>query len=303
MTSPAAAAGGPGWLHTDGATIRTADGRPYVIKAVAWFGMETPGCAPHGLWQIGLDDGLAQIASFGFTTVRLPFSNACLHASVTTGIDAGANPELVGLESAATDGSGGGSSEGPRPDGDLGPAPAGLLGAVTALVHRAGPGVPVDRRLADARRALRRRRHGDRGRSAQRAARRGLLGLRRPATGLGGRRHPGRKRRPGRESSPVGDHRGGGAAGQRGRHLVGRGTGRRRQHPVRLSVPDRVVYSPHDYPSSIYPAVLVHRSGLSRRICPRSGTAPGGIWSARTSLRCCWGSSAPGCRRPPIGSG
>ena len=26
-----------------------------------------------------------------------------------------------------------------------------------------------------------------------------------------------------------------------------------RQHPVRLSVPDRVVYSPHDYPSSIYP--------------------------------------------------
>ena len=25
-----------------------------------------------------------------------------------------------------------------------------------------------------------------------------------------------------------------------------------RRHPVRLSVPDRVVYSPHDYPSSIY---------------------------------------------------
>ncbi len=42
MTSPATAAGGPGWLHTDGATIKTEDGRPYVIKAVAWFGMETP---------------------------------------------------------------------------------------------------------------------------------------------------------------------------------------------------------------------------------------------------------------------
>ena len=102
MTLPAAAAGGSGWLHTDGATIRTEDERPYVIKAVAWFGMETPGCAPHGLWQIGLDEGLAQIASFGFTTVRLPFSNACLHAAATTGIDAQKNPELVDLSSAAS---------------------------------------------------------------------------------------------------------------------------------------------------------------------------------------------------------
>ena len=97
MTGRTAAAGGPGWLHTDGATIKTADGRPYVIKAVAWFGMETASCAPHGLWQIGLDDGLAQIASFGFTTIRLPFSNECLHASATTGIDARTNPDLVGL--------------------------------------------------------------------------------------------------------------------------------------------------------------------------------------------------------------
>ena len=59
--------------------------------------METSGCAPHGLWQISLDDGLAQIASFGFTTIRLPFSNECLHATSTTGIDARANPDLVEL--------------------------------------------------------------------------------------------------------------------------------------------------------------------------------------------------------------
>ena len=26
-----------------------------------------------------------------------------------------------------------------------------------------------------------------------------------------------------------------------------------RRHPIRLDVPDRVVYSPHDYPSSIHP--------------------------------------------------
>lgn len=98
MAGPAAAdPHEPGWLHTDGAGIRTESNRPYVIRAVAWFGMETPSCAPHGLWQIGLDDGLAQIASFGFTTVRLPFSNECLHSAATSGVDARANPDLVGL--------------------------------------------------------------------------------------------------------------------------------------------------------------------------------------------------------------
>ena len=265
MTLPAAAAGGSGWLHTDGATIRTEDERPYVIKAVAWFGMETPGCAPHGLWQIGLDEGLAQIASFGFTTVRLPFSNACLHASATTGIDARSNPELVGLSPLRADGPGGGSGQGPRSDGDPGPAPAGLVGTVAPLVHRSGPRVPVDRRLADARRALCRGRHGDRRRSPQRAARRGVLGLRRPAAGLGGRRHPGRKRCSGRESSPPGDHRRGGAAGQRGGHLVGRGTGRRPTAPgppVRAR-PRRLL--PARLPVVPLSAVLVHRPGLSRQ--------------------------------------
>ena len=61
-----------------------------------WFGLETANCAPHGLWQISLDDGLAQIASFGFTTIRLPFSNECIAGSTTSGIDAAKNPELVG---------------------------------------------------------------------------------------------------------------------------------------------------------------------------------------------------------------
>ena len=36
-------------------------------------------------------------------------------------------------------------------------------------------------------------------------------------------------------------------------YLVGRGTRRRPYAPIRLSVPDRVVYSPHDYPASLYP--------------------------------------------------
>ncbi|TAJ46968.1 MAG: glycoside hydrolase family 5 protein [Herbiconiux sp.] len=86
-----------GWLHTDGATIETADGSPYVIKAISWFGLETGNCAPHGLWSISLDSGLAQIASMGFNTIRLPYSNECLAQSASSSINEAANPTLAGL--------------------------------------------------------------------------------------------------------------------------------------------------------------------------------------------------------------
>ncbi|GGL99914.1 cellulase family glycosylhydrolase [Nakamurella endophytica] len=90
---PAAAALGDGWLHTSGSAVVDASGAPVQIKAVNWFGLETSNCAPHGLWQIGLDAGMAQIASWGFNTVRLPWSNQCL-AAPATGVDAVKNPTL-----------------------------------------------------------------------------------------------------------------------------------------------------------------------------------------------------------------
>jgi endoglucanase len=100
LGAPAAAAAtrSVGWLHTSGSRILTAAGQPYTIRAVSWFGMETTDCAPHGLWQISLDEGLATIRSFGFNTVRLPFSNECLHRTSPSGsISAAKNPALVGL--------------------------------------------------------------------------------------------------------------------------------------------------------------------------------------------------------------
>ncbi len=94
--SPAVAATS-GWLHTDGAAIKTEAGQTYTIKAVAWFGMETSNCAPHGLWSISLDAGLASIASMGFNTIRLPFSNECLAQSSSNSINSSVNPDLVSL--------------------------------------------------------------------------------------------------------------------------------------------------------------------------------------------------------------
>lgn len=98
VVSPASAAIAlPGWLSTNGSTIVTASGAPFTIKAAAWFGMETSNCAPHGLWSISLDDGLAAIAGMGFNTIRLPFSNECLAAKTSNSINANANPGLVSL--------------------------------------------------------------------------------------------------------------------------------------------------------------------------------------------------------------
>lgn len=77
---------GTGWLHTDGGTIRDSNNAPYTIKAASWFGMETSDCMPHGLWgSLTIDDALANIKSMGFNTVRLPFSNECLAKTTIAG--------------------------------------------------------------------------------------------------------------------------------------------------------------------------------------------------------------------------
>ncbi|WP_235425930.1 glycoside hydrolase family 5 protein [Clavibacter michiganensis] len=90
-----AAASPPGWLHTSGGEIVTASGAPYTIRGIAWFGMETSSCAPHGLDTITLDSGMRHIKQMGFTTVRLPYSNQCLASSSVTGVSA--DPSLAGL--------------------------------------------------------------------------------------------------------------------------------------------------------------------------------------------------------------
>lgn len=96
---PADAATPTGWLHTKGSTILDSTNKPYVIRATSWFGLETSNCAPHGLWQITLDDGLAEIASFGFNAIRLPYSNECLaaKASAVSSVSYALNPTLKGL--------------------------------------------------------------------------------------------------------------------------------------------------------------------------------------------------------------
>ena len=95
--APSAEAAAPAWVKTKGSKIVSATtGATFTIKATSWFGMETDTCAPHGLWSITVDQGMAQIAGMGFNTIRLPFSNECLAKRTTNSINTAINPALAG---------------------------------------------------------------------------------------------------------------------------------------------------------------------------------------------------------------
>ncbi len=86
-----------GWLHTSGSKILDAGGHTVTIRAANWFGLETSNCTPHGLWTISLDSALDQIRRFGFNAIRLPYANQCLDPGATANsIDYSKNPALVG---------------------------------------------------------------------------------------------------------------------------------------------------------------------------------------------------------------
>lgn len=86
-----------GPLHTDGARIVDEDGNTVRLTGVNWFGLETPNFAPHGLWQRSMDDMLDQVAALGFNVLRVPYSSQLFDAGSTpNGIDFNLNPDLVG---------------------------------------------------------------------------------------------------------------------------------------------------------------------------------------------------------------
>lgn len=95
---PSASTRRPGLLKTDGARLVDGGGREARLTGVNWFGLETSVFAPHGLWTRNLDDMLDQIVTTGFNAIRLPFSNELLQpSSVPTAIDFHKNPDLKGL--------------------------------------------------------------------------------------------------------------------------------------------------------------------------------------------------------------
>ncbi|WP_205666092.1 Calx-beta domain-containing protein [Aquabacter cavernae] len=95
---PGTGAAAEGWLSTRGNQIVDADGNTVQIAGVNWFGFESSNFAPHGLWTRGYQDMMDQMVDLGFNTIRLPFSSEMLHTSAApNGIDFSKNPDLQGL--------------------------------------------------------------------------------------------------------------------------------------------------------------------------------------------------------------
>ena len=93
-----AAAASSGWWHTSGSQILDDSGHVVKIAGINWFGMETGSFAPHGLWSRSYKDMMDQMKSLGFNAIRLPYSNQALdNGSAANGIDYNLNPDLQGL--------------------------------------------------------------------------------------------------------------------------------------------------------------------------------------------------------------
>jgi endoglucanase len=91
-----------GPLHAVGSRLMNEQGAQVVLSGVNWFGFETQSFAPHGLQARNYQDMLNQMAHLGFNTLRLPYSNQLFDASSQpTGIDYTLNPDLRGLHGLA----------------------------------------------------------------------------------------------------------------------------------------------------------------------------------------------------------
>jgi endoglucanase len=99
VTEPTAGTGtAAGFFHTTGNQIVDAAGQVVKVAGVNWFGMESSNYAPHGLWTRGYKEMMDQMAQLGFNTIRLPFSDQLFDAGSTpNGIDFVKNPDLQGL--------------------------------------------------------------------------------------------------------------------------------------------------------------------------------------------------------------
>src|SRR5262245_43690871 len=89
---------GTGPLRASGGTLVDAAGREVRLTGVNWSGLETGAFAPIGLWSHTIEETLDQIVAAGFNTLRLPYSNQLFEPGIQPGrIDFRKNPDLRGL--------------------------------------------------------------------------------------------------------------------------------------------------------------------------------------------------------------
>lgn len=98
----AASAAGTGYWHTSGNQILDSNNQSVRIAGINWFGLETGGFAPDGLWMRNYKDMLNQVKSLGYNTIRLPYSNQLFDPGITANsINYSLNPDLQGVNGLA----------------------------------------------------------------------------------------------------------------------------------------------------------------------------------------------------------
>ncbi|TXK77436.1 cellulase family glycosylhydrolase [Paenibacillus sp. N3.4] len=91
-------ADGPNYYHTNGNRIVDSGGNTAKFNGVSWFGFETSNFTPHGLWTRSMDSLLDQMKSKGYNLLRIPYTNEMLLPSkMPNNIDFTKNPDLQGL--------------------------------------------------------------------------------------------------------------------------------------------------------------------------------------------------------------
>ncbi|MER5948461.1 cellulase family glycosylhydrolase [Streptomyces sp. NPDC001904] len=97
----AAPAAGAGYWHTSGRQILDAQNQPVRMAGVNWFGFETANYVPHGLWSRDYKSMMDQMKSLGYNTIRMPYSDDIFKNTVPNGItySNGLNTDLKDLTS------------------------------------------------------------------------------------------------------------------------------------------------------------------------------------------------------------
>lgn len=86
-----------GFYHTSGNRILDSNGDPAVFNGLNWFGFETNTYSPHGLWSYSLESYFDMIQERGYNLIRLPYSNQMFDAGIMpASIDPVVNPGLIG---------------------------------------------------------------------------------------------------------------------------------------------------------------------------------------------------------------
>ncbi|MEV7405350.1 cellulase family glycosylhydrolase [Streptomyces sp. NPDC091267] len=101
VATAAAVAPGDGYWHTSGRQLLDAADKPVRIAGINWFGFETSNYVPHGLWSRDYKSMIDQMKSLGYNTIRLPYSDDIFTGTTPTSINysAGMNADLQGLDS------------------------------------------------------------------------------------------------------------------------------------------------------------------------------------------------------------